>query len=340
MCLEVIWGNLLVGIFENRNKIYTFEYSINPLIIMFMKKLFLFFAGIAVSFTSCVDSDYDLSNVNTDNITLGAEELRCPLATVRVALDDLRQNGTDIREVCAEADDWLATNTGREFLDLKRLMNDEAYFNELAGELLEEMAADPTKRKAVAGRVYDRYRDEFLPMMGVPQSIGRSRFVEVYVTRFGDDDRLREKTVEVARRFLEGIEIEPMEFQLDRINISSDMFDMLTQNLDPRDDTDPESTLSLEGTITSVVPLSYRLTPEFIPAGIRFMMPVDAEIEGPQTLPSTQIFAENLDAVIRGVRIVIPVSLERYYFKRPFVGGDQLVIKLSLMKRGGLQIDF
>ncbi len=305
---------------------------------MFMKKLFLFLMGIAVSFTSCVDSDYDLSNVNTDNITLGEEELRCPLATVRITLDDLRQNGTDIREVCAEANDWLATNTTREFLDLKRLMSDEVYFNELAGELLAEMDADPAKRNKVAGRIYDRYRDDFFSMMGVPQNVDRSLFVEVYASRFGDG-RIREKTVEVARRFLEGIQIDPMEFQLDRINISADMFDMLTQNLDPRDDTDPESTLSLEGAITSVVPLSYTLTPEFIPADIRFMMPVDAEVEGPQTLPSTQIFAENLDAVIRGVRIVIPISLERYYFKRSFVEGDQLVIKLSLMKRGGLQID-
>ncbi len=68
--------------------------------------LFLFAAALA---SSCIDNAYDLSNVNTDDVTIGDEdsEYRLPLATVYVSMSELNEGGADIKTLFDEADIWL-----------------------------------------------------------------------------------------------------------------------------------------------------------------------------------------------------------------------------------------
>ena len=67
---------------------------------------FLFAAALA---SSCIDNAYDLSNVNTDDVTIGDEdsEYRLPLATVYVSMSELKEGGADIKTLFDEADIWL-----------------------------------------------------------------------------------------------------------------------------------------------------------------------------------------------------------------------------------------
>lgn len=67
---------------------------------------FLFAAALA---SSCIDNAYDLSNVNTDDVTIGDEdsEYRLPLATVYVSMSELNEGGADIKTLFDEADIWL-----------------------------------------------------------------------------------------------------------------------------------------------------------------------------------------------------------------------------------------
>ena len=57
---------------------------------------FLFAAALA---SSCIDNAYDLSNVNTDDVTIGDEdsEYRLPLATVYVSMSELKEVRTSKR---------------------------------------------------------------------------------------------------------------------------------------------------------------------------------------------------------------------------------------------------
>ena len=58
--------------------------------------------------TACVDRDYDLSDLDFDNVAIGDEnsEFRIPLATVQVSMDEIAENGVNIEAIFREADIW------------------------------------------------------------------------------------------------------------------------------------------------------------------------------------------------------------------------------------------
>ena len=49
--------------------------------------------------TACVDKDYDLGNIDTDNIAIGDEgsQFRIPLVKVLVSKDEIKNNGGNKR---------------------------------------------------------------------------------------------------------------------------------------------------------------------------------------------------------------------------------------------------
>ena len=64
--------------------------------------------------TACVDRDYDLSDLDFDNVAIGDEnsEFRIPLATVQVSMDEIAENGVNIEAIFREADIWLPLRPG------------------------------------------------------------------------------------------------------------------------------------------------------------------------------------------------------------------------------------
>lgn len=68
----------------------------------FILPLFLF----GMLATSCIDNNYDLSEIDTDGVVIG-DEFRLPLATVTVSMSELGKDGTDIKALFDEADIWL-----------------------------------------------------------------------------------------------------------------------------------------------------------------------------------------------------------------------------------------
>ena len=73
-----------------------------------MRKLFLpILAGALL--TACIDKDYDLENVDTDNIAIGGDDSKfeVPLARVLVTLEDIANGDLNILELCEKADKWL-----------------------------------------------------------------------------------------------------------------------------------------------------------------------------------------------------------------------------------------
>ena len=99
---------------------------------------------------SCIDNDYDLSDIDTDDIGIGDENsvFTCPLMTLRVAVADIVNEQGDLDGILAEADVWLP-----EAVDVKRLTGgdgqqaQQAYVQTLLTALQEEIDADASDRK-------------------------------------------------------------------------------------------------------------------------------------------------------------------------------------------------
>ena len=105
-----------------------------------MKRLFLMAValccGIAVS--SCIDESFDLSDVNTDDVTIGNDdsEFLLPLATVNVTSADICQkagvNEISLKQMYDEVSIWFPTTLpdNATYIEIERLINDQEYFEQ------------------------------------------------------------------------------------------------------------------------------------------------------------------------------------------------------------------
>lgn len=314
-----------------------------------MKKLFLLLLSGAL-FTACIDKDYDLENVDTDNITIGGDgsEFTAPLARVLVSMKEIANNGSDIREIFREADIWLPSPLpgGAKSVDLKKLSDDPEALNTLLETLEAQMLTDDAKINAVAEELCeDKYFDTFRELLNLPAGTDPETFIPVFISAFRTDEMLREtlstETRNVARSYLTTIDVDPVVYDVGHIGISSEVVDMLSDNLDPETEADPKNTLHLEGEIANLLPVSLHIYPEFAPTEISFG--IDLEAHAPvNKIPSTQLFEDDLRQIVEGITIRIPVTLQYYYPGANNFPEDSdlpIVIDLRLVKRGGLKLD-
>ena len=282
--------------------------------------------------TACVDKDYDLGNIDTDNIAIGDEgsQFRIPLVKVLVSKDEIKNNGGNIEEIFREADIWFPSQLpDGKFVDLVKLQDkdDQTYVNTLLRTLREEMQASDAKLASVVDLVWDKYAAEFLPLLNLTAP-DEQTFKTAFKTAYRNDASLRER-----------LGIDQLEYEVGHIDISSDIVDMLADNLDPEGTPNARNTLFLYGQITSGLPLSLLLDPSFSPTEITFQVGVGAD-KASNDIPQTQLFAEDLRQIVEGITIRIPVTLTEYYPGKGFSDDRyQIVISLSLLKNGGLKLD-
>lgn len=311
-----------------------------------MRKFFLLLLSASLS-TACVDKDYDLRDVDTDNVTIGDDESKftIPLAQVLVSMDEIADNGTNIEAIFAEADTWLPTRLpGNDtYADLQRLQNDASYVNTLLDALTAEMLAADAKLDAVADLLCDdKYIGTFLGLL--PPGTTPDDFKPVFTNAFKYDAAMREQLAgevkSLARDYLTTLKVEQIEYEVGHIDISSDIVDMLADNLDPRTTIDPKNTLHLEGEIANELPVALHIDPVLSPTEISFEVDVEANTAA-NGIPSTRLFDEDLRKIVEGISIQIPVTLKKYYPGKGFRDNieHQIVIDLRLVKRGGLKLN-
>lgn len=317
-----------------------------------MRKLILLLLSGMLS-TACVDKDYDLGNIDTDNIAIGDEgsQFRIPLVKVLVSKDEIKNNGGNIEEIFREADIWFPSQLpDGKFVDLVKLQDkdDQTYVNTLLRTLREEMqTSDQTsdaKLASVVDLVWDKYAAEFLPLLNLTAP-DEQTFKTAFKTAYRNDaslcERLADEVSALARTYLTGsLGIDQLEYEVGHIDISSDIVDMLADNLDPEGTPNARNTLFLYGQITSGLPLSLLLDPSFSPTEITFQVGVSAD-KASNDIPQTQLFAEDLRQIVEGITIRIPVTLKTYFPGKGFQGNiqHQIAIDLSLLKTGGLKLD-
>lgn len=306
------------------------------------KPLLLMLAAILA--TACMDKNYDLSNIETDDIAIGDEtsEFKIPLATIRVGMDEITGSGAqgDIREMFEDADTWLPTTLpgGADYLDLTRL-HERTYTDPVFDALFAEMDDTASgKLDRVTDLVLRKYRTAFAAALGVSESqLTADYFKEAYRSQ-QTTSIIRSEAKRQSLNYLNGLDdIAPLDYDLGHIDLSGDVVDMLVNNLDPEGTTPYRNTLHLYGRIESGLPVSLRLAPAFSDTGVRFETGVEPDSQN--RIDEVQIFEPDLRTIVAGTAIGIPVHLEKYYPGKGFSDRtEQIMIRLSLVKRGALNL--
>lgn len=311
-----------------------------------MKKLpLLFLVGLLAA--GCVDKEYDLKDVETDNIAIGdsQSEFRCPLMTIRVSMQEITDNGIDIENVFRETDIWLPTELPDAYVDIRRLVSDEAYVSTLLDLLVDELLVSDTKLDQVVELIWDTpaYRQSVtgsVPELDLDDAdTFRSLFRSLYQNNAQVRGLLDEQVRLLAHDYLTALQVDDITYDIDRIDLDDNIVDMLAENLDPEGTPDAKNTLHIYGTIANRLPLSAEIQARLRPTLIEVPVQIDAKSEE-NVIAETPIYGEDLRTLIHGCQVVIPVTLDRYYRNGFDNTADcQLLIELHLVKRGGLKLN-
>ncbi len=311
-----------------------------------MKKLpLLFLVGLLAA--GCVDKEYDLKDVETDNIAIGdsQSEFRCPLMTIRVSMQEITDNGIDIENVFRETDIWLPTELPDAYVDIRRLVSDEAYVSTLLDLLVDELLVSDTKLDQVVELIWNTpaYRQSVtgsIPELDLDDAdTFRSLFRSLYQNNAQVRELLDEQVRLLAHDYLTALQVDDITYDIDRIDLDDNIVDMLAENLDPEGTPDAKNTLHIYGTIANRLPLSAEIQARLRPTLIEVPVQIDAKSEE-NVIAETPIYGEDLRTLIHGCQVVIPVTLDRYYRNGFDNTADcQLLIELHLVKRGGLKLN-
>lgn len=311
-----------------------------------MKKLpLLFLVGLLAA--GCVDKEYDLKEVETDNIAIGdsQSEFRCPLMTIRVSMQEITDNGIDIENVFRETDIWLPTELPDAYVDIRRLVSDEAYVSTLLDLLVDELLVSDAKLDQVVELIWNTpaYRQSVtgsVPELDLDDAdTFRSLFRSLYQNNAQVRELLDEQVRLLAHDYLTALQVDDITYDIDRIDLDDNIVDMLAENLDPEGTPDAKNTLHIYGTIANRLPLSAEIQARLRPTLIEVPVQIDAKSEE-NVIAETPIYGEDLRTLIHGCQVVIPVTLDRYYRNGFDNTADcQLLIELHLVKRGGLKLN-
>lgn len=205
---------------------------------------FLFAAALA---SSCIDNAYDLSNVTTDDVTIGDEdsEYRLPLATVYVSMSELKEGGADIKTLFDEADIWLPSPLpgNAAYVDLRELQNTPETITPLLDALIDQMMDDDAKITAVADLLAEKYLSTFLPLL--PPNTDPADFKPVFIEAFRNmpmlHDRLSGEVKSLAGSYLTELKVQDVTYDIGKIDIGGDVVDMLCENLDSEGTPNPKT---------------------------------------------------------------------------------------------------
>lgn len=271
-----------------------------------------------------------------------------------VTLADIANGDVNIQELCEKADKWLPSNLpgNADYVDLTQLTL-HSYTDGIFDALIAEMQSTPSKLDEVTDMIWDDYRDVFASILGVsPSPENEALFKTTFKTVYDTDDRVLDEVKSQFSGYLtEDLNVEPIDYNIGRVDISDDVVDMIADNLDPEGSGSSKNSLYLAGEIASKLPLSLYLEPELksVPEDgspattiLKFDVEVDAtkgtnEIKDSE---KTRLYAEGLRQLLNNAAISIPVTLEKYYPGKGFeTGKSQIEIKLYLIKNGGLKLD-
>lgn len=327
--------------------------------------------------TACIDSDYDLSELETDRVGIGGDEseFAFPLATLRFSVDDLNDGTTPVTEVFDEVDTWLPTRYAS--LDLERLSGEERLdyvteiVNDLFVELEEETAPVRIETPADLVRLIDLPDDQPAPSTRFSRIV--SLLYERYRSRFDGIlpfeileavPQLKVDPAHITERDYRRVFIAELKLNLSEIDLKGEILSMVSDYftraildigfddfaIDPLDlgdevtdllaDPDDGAELTLYGSSESTLPIGFRATIG-LSAAPDVRLGIDlTRPDGESALEPARLSGAELRRIVdEGSTVRIALDLRSYDRTKGFDPAQEVRLTLRIRKKGGLVLN-
>jgi hypothetical protein len=318
----------------------------------------LIILGIMVS---CIDKDYDLSQIETDGITVGNDqsEFSLPVATIhftsRNICNQAEEGEISLKKIYDEVDIWLpATLTeGKEFVEISRLLGnqqfDQVYFDKLIHDINEEITKIEQKRELIALHIATHYRNRFINLI-TEFDIPNENVIATSLENATDQEaaqiiaelimeyseQTKQVVAEIFTVFLTKLSLVDIHTTVPKLNISSDVRDMILDNLDDSSVDNPINCLYIYGTAANQFPFEFEIIPSIEDADIDFGTIIVNQ--GTADINPIRIMRNDMEALLDGFTIKVPISTLRYYPHKEFTDDTEFNITLKIRKTGALKL--
>lgn len=319
-----------------------------------MKKLFLLITmGVGIMLCSCIDKEYDLTQIESDGIAIGSDdsEFFMPLLTISFKTADITLDidGTSsIIDLQSKVNVWLPSQLpgGVSYVDVQQLADSREYKQNLLDNLYAEMLEDEAKRAEVCAYVIKEYRAEVVEMLcnSDNQVVAMTA---AQINEVADDAQATEVLTmlfvtypsdvqmafnDISDEDLINLKVEDVDVDIPSLDVSEDVIDMLTSNIDDNSN----NGLYLFGEADSDFPFLFHIIPSIDNTNVDFgKISID---NGATQIRETRIYKDDFDAIMDGSRLSVPITLDRYYPESAISNDNELKISISLRKRGGLKL--
>lgn len=323
-----------------------------------MKKLFILIVmSIGFILISCIDSKYDLSQIESDGIAIGNNdsEFLMPLVNIKFQASNFNASTEDDMSISGlqeQINVWLPAQlpNNASYVDIQKLANNKEYKQALLDNLYAEMQRDENKRKEVCKYVIAEHKPTIIEALrnssnavvaAAALQINRISDTEavdllsnLFITYPTDVKNILNDISD--EDLIDNVEIENVLVDIPAFDISDDVLDMLVDNLDGDNVTSPINALYLFGTINSNFPFLFKVNPTIYNTRINFgELSID---NGSTKINDIRVFRDDFEKMSNGSQLVMPVILEKYYPNIDINDNTQLDISISLRKTGGLNL--
>lgn len=323
-----------------------------------MKKLFILIVmSIGFILISCIDSKYDLSQIESDGIAIGNNdsEFLMPLVNIKFQASNFNASTEDDMSISGlqeQINVWLPAQlpNNASYVDIQKLANNKEYKQALLDNLYAEMQRDENKRKEVCKYVIAEHKPTVIEALrnssnavvaAAALQINRISDTEavdllsnLFITYPTDVKNILNDISD--EDLIDNVEIENVLVDIPAFDISDDVLDMLVDNLDGDNVTSPINALYLFGTINSNFPFLFKVNPTIYNTRINFgELSID---NGSTKINDIRVFRDDFEKMSNGSQLVMPVILEKYYPNIDINDNTQLDISISLRKTGGLNL--
>lgn len=324
-----------------------------------MKYFFMIVSALCcvVTFSSCIDKEYDLTQIDTEDVVIGNDdsEFCMPLLTVHVTSADICQNvgaeEVSIKNLYENLSMWVPATLpgGVVYVDVPRLMAEDEYFDAIFDALYDEIQSNEQKRMSVCLYLVREHRAQLIDiLLELPNSAiqivanGLNKLSDEVAAQILSElvvnysDIIKEVLRELATVDVDALVLKDIDVDIPSLDISQDIRDMLSDNLDPASDSTPTNALYIEACIDSEFPFTFQLSPAVDGTMIKFgNLTINY---GSNEIDQIRIYEEDLHAVIYGSHLSMPISVLRYYPYVEFDDESEIQVHLSVRKTGGLTI--
>lgn len=319
-----------------------------------MKKLFILIAmGVGIMLCSCVDKEYDLSQIESDDIAIGSDdsEFLMPLVNIKFKTADISldvDGASSIMDLQSKVNVWLPSQLpgGVSYVDVQQLTDSREYKQSLLDNLYAEMLEDDVKRAEVCAYVIKEYRAEVVEMLcnsenqvvastaaqidEVADDAQAAEVISMLFVAYPSDVQVAFN--EISDEDLINLKVEDVVVDIPSLDVSEDVVNMLTDNIG----NGSVNALYLFGEAESDFPFLFHISPSIDNTGVDFG---DISIDnGVTKINETRIYKEDFDAIMDGARLTVPITLDRYYPESVISNDNELNLSISLRKTGGLKL--